>query len=101
VPVEVKVPLERLTFLPRDNVQVGRVRVAVVAADRDGDTSPPGQQVAPIEIPLAEFAAARRQSWTYSAQLLMRPGLNRVAIGVRDEISGEHAYTRTTIDVGS
>jgi len=99
VPLEVRVPFERLAFLPREGYQVGRVRVSLMAADRDGDTSPPGQQVAPIEIPSAEFEKARRESWVYSAELLMRPGVNRVAVGVRDEISGEDGFTRITIDV--
>lgn len=99
VPVEVRVPFKRLAFLPRESLQVGRVRVSLMAADRDGDVSPPSQQVAPIEIPAAEFEKARGESWVYAAQLLMRPGINRVAVGVRDEISGENGFTRITLDV--
>ncbi|MND00491.1 hypothetical protein D3C83_191300 [compost metagenome] len=56
--------------------------------------------MAPIEIAAADFERARGQGWVYAAQVLVRPGRNRLAIGVRDEISGEDAFVRAVLDVG-
>jgi VWFA-related protein len=101
VPVEVHIPLGKVTLVPQGDLYRGRLRVVVAAAGNEGQTSPPEQTPIPIEIPAADFERARGQYYVYAAELLMRPGLHEIAVGVRDELAGETAFVRKPVYVGS
>lgn len=94
VPLEVGIPLGRVTLVPQGEVYRGQLRVVVAVVDRDGGTSPPEQATIPLEIPAAEIDAARSKNFVYAVNLLSRPGEQEVAIGVRDELAGETAFVR-------
>ena len=51
-------------------------------------------------IPAAEIDLARTKSFVYAAELLMRPGLQEVAVGLRDELAGESSFVREVVRVG-
>ncbi len=101
VPFEVRVPLGKLALLPQETIHRGHLRVSVAVISDDGRVSPIEQTPVPIEIPDSGLAAAREQYFVYAAELLMRPGRQRVAIGVRDEFGGESSYIRRAVQIGS
>ncbi len=94
VPLEVKIPIGKITLVPQGGVFRGQLRVVVGVLDGEGGTSPPEQTRVPLEIPAGEVETAKTKSFVYAAQLLMREGTHEVAVGVRDELAGETAFAR-------
>ncbi len=101
VPFEVRIPLAKLALLPQAEIHRGNLRVSVAVIDGNGRLSPIEQTPVPIEIPDAGIDVARKQYYVYAAELLMRPGFQKVAVGVRDELGGESSYIRRAVEIGS
>ena len=99
VPLLVKIPIGSLALIPQNAFHLGRLRVSVAAIDEEGGVSPVSQTPLSLDIPDADIETARKQHYTYSAELLMRPGVHRVAIGVHDDHGGETAYVTGAIRV--
>jgi VWFA-related protein len=101
LPIEVKIPIGGATLIPQAGVYRGKLLVSVAVIDDDGRMSPVQQTRVPLDIPSADIDAARRQSFVYEAQLLMRRGDQRVAVGVRDELASQASYIRRTVRIGT
>ena len=99
VPIKVSVPFARVTLLPQEGRHVGNLRLVVVVMDEEGDTSPPEIVPMPLTVPDEHVAAVRKDDVVYSAELKMEKGLHYVAIGLRDESSGEIAIVRRGVRV--
>ena len=100
VPLVVKIPIGGLALLPQNALHLGRLRVSVAALDEKGSVSTVSQTPLRLDIPDADIETARGQHYTYAAELLMRPGVHKVAIGVHDDFGGETAYVTGAIRVG-
>jgi VWFA-related protein len=94
VPLQVGIPLGKLTLVPQGGFYRGQIRVVVSVVDRSGSTSPPEQTTIPLEVPAADIETARSKNFVYSVDLLTRAGDQEVAIGVRDELAGETDFVR-------
>jgi hypothetical protein len=68
--------------------------------DDKGELSAPEQTPVPLIIPTAEVERARLQHFVFEAQLLMRPGAQKIAVGVRDEFSGNISFVGYDVFVG-
>jgi len=101
VPLVVRIPLGNLALLPQDERYLGRLRVSIAVIDADDGMSPVEQTPIPIIIPAAEIERARSQYYIYEAELVMRRGYQKVAVGVRDEFAGENSFVRKPIRIGS
>ena len=98
VPVEVQIPMESLTLLPQgDEVYVGAFDIYVVVANKDGDMSDVARKSHQITVPSGDMPKTKGKFYTYTLELLMEPGLNRVSIGVVDTISNVSGFTRDQI----
>ncbi len=100
VPVEVRIPLGKLTLLNRGGSHQGRVLITVAARKDNGDLSPVQEHVLPITIPEADWEKARLQVYTYELNLVMASGFQRMAVGVKDELAAEVSYVTHSIQVG-
>ncbi len=100
VPVEVRIPIGKLTLLNRGGSHQGRVLITVAARKDNGDISPVQEHVVPITIPESDWDRARLQIYTYELKLVMAPGFQRMAVGVKDELASEISYVARTIKVG-
>ena len=102
VPVEVKIPLGKLVLVPREQTQSedARVRLFIAAIDSNGSTSDVQNLPLPISVPKADVAAAQNKHYTYSVNLLMRSGEQRVAVGVRDDIAAQASFVSRGLSVG-
>lgn len=100
VPVNVSIPLGRITLVPNDVTYVAKLRLFVAALDGDGGISEVQEQEVPISIPTAEIDKARKQWYLYSMKLLMRDGPHRVSIGLRDDVSAESSFITGQLNVG-
>lgn len=101
VPVEVKIPLDRVTLLPGPDSHRGLLRVRVAFQGVDGVGFGVGDELTvPIEIPETDIRRALEQVFTVRVTLTLDPGLHRVAVGVWDEVAAEASFLPYDIVVG-
>lgn len=100
VPVHVRIPLGRLVLVPRGETHVAKVRLFVGAMDSDGGSSEVQQTPVPIEIPAGDVATAVDKHYVYTVSLLMRPGEQRIAVGLRDDIAAQASFLSRSLRVG-
>jgi VWFA-related protein len=81
--VAISVPVESLVVVPAASGTVAQLMVAVRILNRDGVPSRPQVDRGAVEVP---DGAARVE---FSLPLLIPEGVSRVAVAVRDELSGE------------
>ncbi len=101
VPLVVKIPMENLAFVPRDDLQRASVRLYITARNEEGGIAPVEEVSVPIEIPREKFDRARAQAYHLRHTLMMAPGGQLVAVGVRDEIGAITAVVLGGLRVGA
>ncbi len=100
VPLDIEIPLAAVTLVPDGERWLGRLKLAVQAMDEQGRTSPlVRSEPLELRIPDADHAAALEQHVTWSAELVMRPGRQRLAIGLADLLSGELGISLGALEV--
>lgn len=100
VPVMVKIPLSKLVLVPQENAHLGQVSVFIAVRDDEGRMSDPQKIDVPVNIPNEQLLNAMTQTAGYLAQLRMRPGPQKIAIGVRDELAAVDSTLNLNVDVG-
>jgi VWFA-related protein len=102
VPVNVRIPIGKLTLIPREETQSedAKVRLFIAALDTDGGTSDVQQTPVPIRVAKADLETAKSKYFVYSVSLLMRSGEQRVAVGVRDDVGAQASFISRGIKVG-
>lgn len=98
VPIEVQIPMESLTFLPQgDTESAGGFDVYIAVANKDGDMSDVARKSHQIRITKADMARMSGRHYTYGLDLLMEKGLNRISVGVVDQISNVSGFAREQV----
>jgi VWFA-related protein len=97
VPVEVQIPMESLTLLPQGESYMGGFSVYVAVANKDGDMSDVARKTHQIRVPQGDFPKIKGKYYTYSLDLLMEPGINRVSVGVVDDVSSVTGFARDQV----
>lgn len=101
VSVAVKIPIGGLSFLDRQDVHLGRVRLFIGSKDDEGGLAPIQDVPVPIEIPAADFASAQEQYYRYELKLVMRRGAQVLAVGFRDEVGAVTGFVARNVRVGA
>ncbi|HYO11710.1 MAG TPA: VWA domain-containing protein [Thermoanaerobaculia bacterium] len=99
-PISVRIPLGKLVLVPRETTHEARVRLFIGAMDSKGNTSDVQQTPVPISIPNADVQTATTRDYVYSVSLLMRPGEQRVAVAVRDDVAAQSSILSRSVRVG-
>lgn len=100
-PIEVRIPLGLLTFVPReDGGETARVQVALGTADPDGRRSPIEQAPIDINVPPEDAGQVADKFYAAEFNLLMKEGPHKVVVIVYDLASGRSWSESTTVDVG-
>jgi VWFA-related protein len=97
VPVEVQIPMESLALLPQGESFLGGFTIYVAVANKDGDMSDVAQKQQQIRVPQADMAKIKGKYYTYILDLLMERGVNRVSIGVVDDVSNVTGFDRQQV----
>jgi VWFA-related protein len=93
VPVEVQIPMDLLTFLPQGEADfVGGFDVYVVVANKDGDMSDVARKTHQIHVTREDMPKSKGKYYTYTLDLLMEKGLNKVSVGVVDDVSSVSGF---------
>ncbi len=100
VPLIVRLPLANLSLLPEGTTQTGAVTLFLVVQDSDGRTGPPIKVVVPIKIQNDKLVPSMNQLVGYKTKIQMRSGEQRIALGVRDEVSQVVSTLNLQINVG-
>jgi VWFA-related protein len=100
VPVNVRIPIGQLTMIPRETSHDAKVRLFIAALDSEGGTSDVQQTPVPINVAKADLESAKNKYFLYSVTLLMRPGEQRVAVGVRDDVGALASFISRGLRVG-
>lgn len=92
LPMEIRVPMENLAFLPTAAGMRGGFSVFIVVADDRGDMSDVQQQNHPLTLKEEELNEIKGKFYTYSVDLLMRKGRNRISVALVDDVSKQIGY---------
>lgn len=98
VPVEIQIPMESLTLLPQgEDSYAGGFEVYVVVANKDGDMSDVARRSNTIRVPAGDLPKTKGKYYTYSLELLMERGTNRISVGVVDTVSNVSGFDRQQV----
>ncbi|HVN30687.1 MAG TPA: VWA domain-containing protein [Thermoanaerobaculaceae bacterium] len=92
LPVEVRVPFEKIALIPQGDKLVGYIMVYYAARDEEGKQSDLQHTEHPISVPASEYAKIKKDFLTVSTGLLLEPGIYRISVGVRDELTNQAGY---------
>ena len=99
LPVRISVPISRLGLVPAGDLYEGQFLVYFVVRDASGNQSDLQIQRQEVKIPSKDFATAQRKDFYYDATLLVVPGGQKLAIGVRDSVSNLTSYLQKNVFV--
>jgi VWFA-related protein len=97
VPVEIQIPMDSMTFLPQGDVYAGGFTVYVAVANKEGDMSDVSHKQHQITVKNAEMEKAKGKYYTYQLTLLMEPGLNKISVGVVDDVSNVTGFAKDQV----
>jgi VWFA-related protein len=98
VPVDVQIPMSKLALLPQgENEYAGGFDIYVVVANKDNDMSDVARKGHQIHVPNDQMKTIGGKFYTYTLELLTEPGLNKISIGVVDQISNESGFSREQV----
>jgi VWFA-related protein len=98
VSVDIQIPMSSLTFLPQGETEhAGGFDVYVVVANKDNDMSDVARKSHQVRVPTADMAKIGSKFYTYTMDLLVERGLNKISLGVVDQISNTSGFAREQI----
>jgi len=98
VPVEIHIPMESLTLLAQGETEnVGGFDVYVAVANKDNDLSDVSRKSHQLRVTRDEMKSIAGKYYTYTLELLMERGLNRVSVGLVDQVSNTSGFAREQI----
>lgn len=98
VPVEVQIPMDALTFLPLGETEyAGGFDIYCVVGNKDGDMSDVARKSHQIRFPKGDLPKIKGKYYSYTLDLLMEPGLNKISVGVMDSISNVSGFARDQV----
>jgi VWFA-related protein len=101
VPVIITVPIGQLVLIPSEEEHQGQISILLTVRNERGDLSPPQRREYPVPVRNADLTAALGQNAGFTLRLAVRPGKQRIAVGVRDEIAQTESVTTLEVDVGA
>jgi len=95
LPVEVRVPIGKVAFVPDGDQLSGYVSVYYAARDNDGKQSDLQRADQTVKVPAAEYESAKPKYYVIAASLLLEPGSYRISVGLRDQLTNQAGYAVT------
>jgi VWFA-related protein len=92
LPVEIKLPIDKIALVPQGDDLVGYLMAYYAARDNEGKQSDLQRVEHAVKIPKQDYEKARHEQYTFSASLLLEPGVYRISVGIRDELTNQAGY---------
>jgi hypothetical protein len=101
LPLQVRVPLNRLALVPDASGRhhVCRARLLVITAGADGRTAGVKEFPVSFEVDAGRVASSEWIVYAHDVHLTVGPGEQEVAIGLWDEVGKMGSFIRRTIEV--
>lgn len=100
VPILIQIPLGQLVLVPGPEAQQGRITVFLATQDAEGGLSDVQRREYPVEVANRDMLAAAGKDAAFVLGLAMRPGPQRVAVGVRDDVARVQSTVTLDLEVG-
>ncbi len=98
IPVEIHIPMESLTLLAQGETEnIGGFDIYVAVANKDNDLSDVSRKSHQLRVTRDEMKTIAGKYYTYTLELLMERGLNRVSVGLVDQVSNSSGFAREQI----
>ena len=98
VSVDIQIPMPMLTLLPQGETEsAGGFDVYVVVGNRNNDMSDVARKSHQLRVSTADLKEISGKFYTYTLELIIEKGLNRISIGVVDQISSTSGFAREQI----
>jgi len=101
LPVRISVPIGKLGLLPSGDRYEGQFFVYFAVLDVSGKQSDLQIQKQPVTVPAKDLAAAQRKDFYFDVQLIVVPGGQKLAVGVRDGVSNLTSYLQKNVFVSA
>ncbi len=95
--LEIHIPMANLTLLPQGPNHRGTFTVWIVAADTRGDMSDVQSQNHVFTVDSQDLPELQNKHYTYSFELVLRRGRNKISVGVIDDVSRMRGFAKTDI----
>ena len=99
LPVRISVPIGKLGLVPAGDLYEGQFLVYFVVRDASGNQSDLSIQRQEVHIPAKDLDVAQRKDFYYDATLLVVPGGQKLAVGVRDSVSNLTSFLQKQVFV--
>jgi VWFA-related protein len=98
VAVDVQIPMQSLTLLPQgDTEYVGGFDIYVVVGNKENDMSDVARKSHQVRVPAADMEKIKGKFYSYTLELIVEPGLNKISLGVVDQVSSVSGFAREQI----
>jgi VWFA-related protein len=97
VPLEVRIPMSSINFLPQGELNMGGFEVFIVVANSLGDMSEVSRQQQRVTLRPEDAGELDGKHYTYAVELIMEKGRNKISIGVVDELSNSTGFEQREI----
>ncbi|HET8774892.1 MAG TPA: VWA domain-containing protein [Thermoanaerobaculia bacterium] len=98
VPVDIQIPMHSLELLPQGDAEyVGGFDVYVVVANKNNDMSDVARKAHQVRVPAAMYKELTGKFYTYTLELLMERGLNKISVGVVDQVDNTSGFARDQV----
>lgn len=102
VPVLVRIPIAQLALIPHEGTHQARLKVFLVVGEQvGGRLSTVHEMDVPVSIPPEQVRVAATQDFGFTAQLDVRSGEQRLAVGVLDAIAATASYVNISFDASA
>ncbi len=99
LPVRVSVPIGKLGLVPSGEQYQGNFYVYFVVLDVSGKQSDLQIQRQEVKVPQKDLTIAQRKDFYYDVSLVVVPGGQKLAVGVRDGVSNQISYVQKNVFV--
>jgi VWFA-related protein len=99
LPVRVAVPIGKLGLVPSGDQYLGSFFIYFAVLDVSGKQSDLQIQRQEVKVPLKDLSVAQRKDFYYDVSLIVVPGGQKVAVGIRDGVSNLVSYVQKSVFV--
>lgn len=100
VPLEFKIPFDKLTLVPESGRARGRILFTSAAASSDGRVSEVSSERIPVDVPERDLSSLAGKTFAYTATLKVRPGPQILSLALTDEIALKTSYVQPHVLIG-
>jgi len=100
VPIVIRVPLDQMVLLPKDGGLAGDAQILVAVREPNGRSTPVQGMDLRIEIPADRVEEAAGALYPAELRLLLREGVQRLAIGFVDTAAGVISFVTSDLTIG-